>query len=284
MRQRYDKSSKWLLEHYGDAMLRLGGVRGVRRWHAHQPEVVQPSQLPDGLLEVFFQGQRKPDYFLVEIATYYEKRLQEQVLRDAQLVWMARKALPEVLALVLCRRGRTDIPGSVRVQSRLGWTEASLRWKVVPLWTVPAAQLLAAEEVGLIPWVPLTEFSGPPEPILEQCRRRIEQQAPRDRQANLLAVTAVLAQLRFSELELLALLGGEQAMIESPLLKEIEKRGRMEGLRRAIEKMLAGRFGPVPEELSAKLRSIKSERKLEALASQAGLYADLTAFQAAMRS
>jgi hypothetical protein len=284
LRQRYDKSSKWLVENYGDALLYLGGVRGVRRWHAHQPEVVQPSQLPDGLLEVFFQGQRKPDYFLVEIATYYEKRLQEQVLRDAQLVWMARKRLPEVLALVLCRRGSTDIPDSVQVQSRLGWTAASLRWKVVPLWTVPAAELLAVQDVGLIPWVPLTEFTGPPEPVLEQCRQRIEQQAPRDRQANLLAVTAVLAQLRFPALEVLALLGGEQAMIESPLLKHFEKRFRMEGMREAIESVLAGRFGPVPEELAAKLRNIKSARKLKALATQAALCADLNAFQAALRS
>jgi hypothetical protein len=283
MSQRYDKSSKWLLEHYGDAMLHLGGVRGMRRWKALQPEVVHPSQLPDGLLEVFFQGQRKPDYFLVEIATYYEKRLQEQVLRDAQLVWMARKALPEVLALVLCRRGSADIPDTVQVQSRLGWTSAALRWKVVPLWTVPAADLLAAQDVGLIPWVPLAEFTGPPEPVLEQCRQRIEQQAPHDRQANLLAVTAVLAQLRFPNPEVLTLLlGGRQAMIESPLLKEVEKRGRMDGFRRAIEKLLALRFGSVPEELSAKLHSIRSERKLEALVGQAGLCAGLDEFQSAL--
>jgi hypothetical protein len=73
-------------------------------------------------------------------------------------------------------------------------------------------------------------------------------------------------------------------MIESPLLKEVEKRGRMEGMCNALLKILAARFGPLPEELSAKLRSIKSERKLEALATQAGVCADLNAFQAAMRS
>jgi hypothetical protein len=282
MSQRYDKSSKWLLEHYGDAMLHLGGVRGMRRWKALQPEVVHPSQLPDGLLEVFFHGQRKPDYFLVEIATYYEKRLQEQVLRDAQLVWMARKALPEVLALVLCRRSSTDIPDTVQVQSRLGWTSASLRWKVVPLWTVPAAELLAVQDVGLIPWVPLAEFTGPPEPMLEQCRQWIEQQAPHGQQAGLLAVTQVMTHLRFPDPGLLTLLGGERAMIESPLLKQYEKRFRMDGLREAILRVLTGRFGPVPEELTAKLRSIKSERKLGALATQAGVCANLNAFQAAL--
>jgi hypothetical protein len=30
----------------------------------------------------------------------------------------------------------------------------------------------------MIPWVPLAKFDGPPELIVEQCRERIEQQAP----------------------------------------------------------------------------------------------------------
>jgi hypothetical protein len=284
MHQPFDKSSKWMVENYGDAVLYLGGARGVRRWHACQAEVVQPSQLPDGLLEVFFAGQRKPDYFLIEIATSYESRVLEQVQRDAQLVWMSHKVLPEVLVLVLRQRGDEDIPDRVEVRSRMGWTEASLRWKVVPLWTVPAADLLAAGEVGLIPWVPLAQFEGPPGPILEQCRQRIERQAPRDRQANLLAVTAVLAQLRFPGAELLAFLGGRQAMSESPLLKEVETRGRVEEARAIILQILAARFGPVPEEVSARLGSIRSQRKLRALATQAALCADLNAFRAAMRS
>jgi hypothetical protein len=54
-------------------------------------------------------------------------------------------------------------------------------------------------------------------------------------------------------------------MIESPLLKEVEKRGRMEGARRVILLFLAARFGPLPEELSAKVRSIKGERGLDVL-------------------
>ena len=73
-------------------------------------------------------------------------------------------------------------------------------------------------------------------------------------------------------------------MIESPLLKEVEKRGRVKGMCDALVMFLAARFGPVPEELAAKLRRIKSERKLMELLTLGVRCADLDAFQAAMRS
>src|SRR5437879_5628773 len=70
----YDKSSKWLIQKHGNGILYLGGIRHVRAWRALQAELVQPSQLPDGLLEVFFHGRSTPDYFLLEVATYPENR------------------------------------------------------------------------------------------------------------------------------------------------------------------------------------------------------------------
>ena len=41
-RQSYDRSSKWLLEHQGRALVILGGLRDVISCKAIQPEVVQP--------------------------------------------------------------------------------------------------------------------------------------------------------------------------------------------------------------------------------------------------
>ena len=61
--------------------------------------------------------------------------------------------------------------------SRHGLTQLTCRWRVVELWTVSAAELLAANDVGLIPWVPLARFDDPPEVIVRQCYQRIEQQA-----------------------------------------------------------------------------------------------------------
>src|SRR5436190_22793920 len=173
----YDRSSKWLIQHHGDSILRLGGITDIKSWRPLQAEVVQPRQLPDGLLEVQFLGQERADYFLTEIATYPEERLDEQVLRGSMLVYLARRVMPEVLTLVLRPRGEC-VGGTAARDSRLGWTQVSLRWRVVELWTIPAEQLLAANDVGLIPWVPLTQIDGPPEAVLRQAREQIDSQAP----------------------------------------------------------------------------------------------------------
>ena len=49
----YDKSSKWLIQHHGDSILRMAGIVGIETWRPLQAEVVQPRQLPDGLIEGF---------------------------------------------------------------------------------------------------------------------------------------------------------------------------------------------------------------------------------------
>jgi hypothetical protein len=102
----FDRSGKWLIEHFGGSFLRLGGVKTVRSWRAVQPEVVQPAQLPDGLIEARLVGERKPRYFVVEIGTYPERRLVRQLVRDTLLVYLDREKLPETLAVVLRPRGR----------------------------------------------------------------------------------------------------------------------------------------------------------------------------------
>jgi hypothetical protein len=47
----YDRSGKWLIEHHGDSILRLAGIRRIVDWRPVPGEVVQPLQLPDGLLD-----------------------------------------------------------------------------------------------------------------------------------------------------------------------------------------------------------------------------------------
>ena len=51
-----DKSAKWLIEHHGDAILRLGGVTDLVRWQAAPAELVLPTKLPDGLLFAWRTG------------------------------------------------------------------------------------------------------------------------------------------------------------------------------------------------------------------------------------
>src|SRR5215510_122197 len=117
---RYDRSSKWLLRHHGDLILRLGGVRDIVRWRALQSEVVQPRQLPDGLLEVLQAGQKAVDYYIAEVWTYPDQRIGEQVMTDATLVLQDRGVLPEVLVLVLCPKGKVEAATETEVVSQAG--------------------------------------------------------------------------------------------------------------------------------------------------------------------
>ena len=73
--QPYDRSSKWLIQHHGDSMLWLARVRNIRAWRAAQAEVVQPRRLPDGLLEVRLEDETGDDLFLLEVATYPQRRV-----------------------------------------------------------------------------------------------------------------------------------------------------------------------------------------------------------------
>ena len=195
-REQYDRSTKWLLQHHGDSILRLGGVGPVESWRALQADIVHPRRLPDGLLEVTLAGRTVPDLFLVEIATYAERRVPDQLADDIALVLLERRMLPEVLTVVLHTRGNARVGDSHELRSRLGWTRLAVAWRVVELWNVPAEQLLAVNDIGLIPWVPLAQFSDPPAVMLQECRRRIDQQSAPQEHANLLAVTQVLTQLR----------------------------------------------------------------------------------------
>jgi hypothetical protein len=280
MRDDYDRSSKWLIQHHGASILRLGGVRGVRSCRSLQADLVQPRRLPDGLLEVYFDDLTDPDPFIIEIATYPEPRVLEQVLRDSMLVYLDRGKLPEVLTLVLHPRGNFQITGTAELQSRRQLSQLLAKWQVVELWRLPAVELLAANDVGLIPWVPLTQFEGPPETMLQQCREHVEQQAAASEQANLLAVTQVLTRLRYNNPQLLTILGGSRIMIESPLIQEIVARTKQE----AIMLFLEGRFGSVPVDVAMQLKGILDEEKLRDLVQYAARCSDLEAFRTHLQS
>jgi hypothetical protein len=278
--QEYDRTSKWLIGHHGDAILRLAGIRDLVAWRPLQAELVQPRQLPDGLIEATRAGGAEPDLFVLELATYPDARLLEQMLRDMTLVYLDRRRLPEVLVLVLHPKGQLRASEATELRSPLGWTRWGVGWRVVELWTVPAEDLLATGDVGAIPWVPLSRFKGPPEPILRECRERIDRQAPADERENLLAVTQVLTGLRYNDPRLLMILGGEDAMIESPVLQEFEAKVMRREIVRLLEKVLQTRFEAVPPEVATALRGIVDPAKLDELVELALRCPDLDAFRA----
>ena len=180
-------------------------------------------------------------------------------------------------------KGRLRAASDAELTSRRGWTQWIVRWNVVELWTVPAADLLAAGDVGLIPWVPLAQFDGPPEPIFQECRARIDRDAPADERENLLAVTQILAGMRYNDSRLFQILGGREAMIESPVLQEFLAEQTREAILRAkrqsILQFLGARFGMDALSVRTALDAIRDGEKLDELTKQSATCEDLAAFK-----
>jgi hypothetical protein len=151
MREEKDRSGKWMVTHHGDSLLRLAGMKTFRAWRPASAEVVTPLQAPDGLLEVFFGSDPEPSSVLIEIATYPEHRADDQALFDALSIMLARRQVPDVLTVVLHPKGQLRVAGSHQRASVQGWTSVAVAWRVLELWTMQAEDLLAANDVGLIP-------------------------------------------------------------------------------------------------------------------------------------
>ena len=157
--QEYDKSSKWLIQHHGDSILRLAGVRDIVDWHPLQAEVVQPRRLPDGLIEVHRRGRDEASFRAGDFHLPLRQAGRAGRPRHAPGLPRPRdRARGPGAGLAPAREPAPS--GPRRCQSYEGST-AFGRWRVVELWTIPAEDLLAAGDVGLIPWVPLSSIRRP---------------------------------------------------------------------------------------------------------------------------
>jgi hypothetical protein len=278
-RFRYDRGSKWLIESHGDAILRIAGITDVRDWRAAPAEVVQPRQYPDGLLDVRRAGDDRPYPYVVEVETYPKSDTPRKLLDDVALVLMARGLLPDVVVLVLHPWGNVEIEDRIEVVSRGKLTRLAGTWHIVKLWEQPAAALLATGDPGVMPWVPLARIDGPPEPVLGECRRVIEERARPDEQANLLAVSQILGSLRYNAALLFAIFGGKEKMIESPILQELIAETTAKSRQEDLLGFLEARFGPLPADISASLAVVTDEARLRDLIRHAALAPDLDAFR-----
>jgi predicted transposase YdaD len=135
---------------------------------------------------------------------------------------------------------------------------------------LPAEELLALGDVALLPWVPLAKLSGPPDRIVERCKARIDHEVPSPERQDLLTVAQFLLRLRYDKEtvpRLQELLGGREAMLESPLYQEIVEEARREGETRAMQRdildLLEIRFGPEAKDLEVELNAIAFDRLRE---------------------
>jgi len=273
MREDKDRTGKWLIDHHGDAILKLAKITGFIAWRAAKSELVAPRRLSDGLLEVTFPDQVRPDPFIVEIETYADSRVAPQVFEDILITRMERGVIPDVISLVLRPKGQAQVEQRMQESSRHGLTALACNWHLVELWKLAAEDLLAANDVGLIPWVPLTRFSGPPEPILRQCRERIDKQAtPSEHEALLTAVV-------YNDEALLAIFEGVKPMIKSPLLDRILAENERETRKGCIIVCLEARFGTLPQDVIEEIWSVQDGTGVQGLLRPAVLCDDLEEFR-----
>lgn len=297
MRQDKDRTAKWLITHHGDSILWLAGIHGFSSCQPVTPETVAPRRLPDGLLEVRFPGDPEPTLVLVEIEAYPGNDVDPQVFEDILAVELVRRMTPEVVCLVLKPKGNLVVSGTRTRTSRRGLTSVSASWPVVNLWTLDAETLLAANNPGLIPWVPLARTNRPADEVLIDCRDRLEQVPDANDRSGLQVVTAILAGFALSRKGIEKLFGGGKKMIESPvlddlieLIKERETkalRSKFEvqqaerllvTLRNSIASFLEGRFGSVPDAVREGLAGISDANRLEALIRVAATCPNVEAF------
>jgi hypothetical protein len=277
--QEKDRCGKWMIVHHGDAILKLANITGFLSWRAAQSELVAPRRLPDGLLEVTFPETHRADPVIVEIETYADRGVAPQLFEDNLLTRIERGVIPDAIVLVLRPKGKTQVVNQMAESSRHGLSKLEGSWRVVELWKLKAEDLLAANDVGLIPWVPLTQISGPPEQILRQCRERIDRQAKPTEHEALLAVTTLLTSVVYDDEALLAIFGGSRTVIESPLLNRILAQKARESTQAHALRFLKKRFGEVPEEIAEKLRTVEDDSRLADLLEFSMNCPDLEAFR-----
>jgi predicted transposase YdaD len=293
-RDRKDRSSNWFMEHYGGALLRLANLPPIVHWQAAHNVMGFPKQIPDGLLDVTFAGKTTADP-LIEIETYPDGETLEQIRRDLAIVLMSRGVVPDILVLVLLPKGNLQLAPEQVLESANGLTQFRLKVQVLNLWTIPADQLLATGDVGLIPWAPLARIDGAPREFLEECVQKIEDQAPPNEKANLLAITRVMVEARYNDVELLKMLGGElmsfaKVMSEMPVFKRLiaqkERRAAAKAERSSAIKhiltLLRQRFTTVPKDLSSQLHAVDDLHKLEGLLKLVWTCDDLDEFRKAV--
>jgi predicted transposase YdaD len=297
MRQDKDRAGHWLIEHFGELVLHLIGVRNIVGCRALKGDLVAPRRFPDGLLEVTFTDRPGTSLYLIEIETDASADADRQMAENLMALALDHRPIPKAVVLVLRPKGKARVLGRYELTSDDGATTLGGKWDVVELWTLKAADLLAANDVGLLPWIPLTEHEGSGEDVLKECLTRLERDAPADRYEGLLAVSKMLASALYDERVLDRLFAGGRKMINlmdfpliQRLVEEEKAKGRQEGEAKgrhaaqmeATIGILVERFQSVPDDLRTRLAAVADEARLTALLLTAATCSDLEAFRIAL--
>ncbi len=170
--------------------------------------------------------------------------------------------------LVLLHRG-ADSPQLTGHYAR-GFPEeapdVTLRYRILRVWEVPAAQWLSGGP-GTLPLAPLGDVAPDELPtVIARMKKRLQREVPASQAADLWSPAYILMGLRYEEALIQRLLQGVVAMKESVTYQAIINEGKAEGEIQGAQKILLllgrDRFGePSAEELAA-IHAVTDVQKL----------------------
>lgn len=230
-------------------------LKDVTDVQAMSPEIAMEPELEmDSLFRVTYQGQ--PCLVNVEIQSSLDDEMPRRLFKygaRASIVY----DLPVISLVVwLFKRGTVPTsPYSMRVQN---WLAATWHFHSVELYTWPPSAIMDAGMPELLPLLPFTQ--GASADLAEQAMQRLQAEAP-EQQATILGALLAVFMTHFYSEDIAQSAYRRYFNMSAELIKEFpilqrwineaqaegEARGELKGLRKAIEGMLASRFGPLSQ-------------------------------------
>lgn len=282
----YDIAAKVVLEHAKETLL---------RWFAGlEPEQVELLEaLPQETVSLrrsdfplWVRTQDDQEHIvLLEFQTRWERdvplRLAEYAIR-----FRLKYALP-VQSIVVVFRRSGNIPEV--------YEDATLRYRygVVRLWEASAEEVLAGEEWGLYPFIPL--MAGEEGTVFDAAERLYTSELARREKADLLTALTIFAGFRSDSLVQRLLRERRDIMSESIAYEIIKREGHQEGhqegrqegmleeAREMVLRAVSVRFRVIPADVEQQVKAIPSRATLGSLLEQVIRSTNLTEFRDALR-
>ncbi|MPY88072.1 MAG: DUF4351 domain-containing protein [Luteitalea sp.] len=261
-RPSYDETLKFLADIDPAAWLRVLGALPSDPSARVTPaprELSAPLRLPDLLYEVSLGDTSWLAH--IELQTRDDRAMDNRELEYAVLAWLRfRKPVRSYLVVLTPRGGARASPRSVVV--RAGSLNITLRYRVIRLWEMSAAHILAADRPTLLPLVPLTRAT---DDELQEALHRLRMVPDEPFRRELASRFALVGSLRYNAIDLLTLVE-ERVMLdleEFPLYQYFVEKGLEQGREQGWEqgetallrRLLERRFGSLPSWAVARLEA-----------------------------
>lgn len=273
-RQAFDIDGKWLLENFGVSIIQLAAKVRPRRVLARAAQLVQQTQLPDGLLDVYFPGKTEPAPFLVELATRFEPRIVDQMSDDLSLAHKCLGKLPDGFVIILDPKAPLNAPTRFATASEYQLSTMGVTWTVFYARDFDADELIRTGDPGMAPWATLGKTAKEPEVLVDELRELIHEKSTGNKRKNLLCGAAVFASMRYNDAIWERFFLGSESMLEFPMVQKIKALGYAEGeakgealgeataLRESILTFARFRFHHLPRRVATRLKEIAEPARL----------------------